>query len=498
MEENLMLTKRKQDIREQVQIVTMDALVPKDHILRLVDEAIDFDFIYDLVEDQYCADNGRPSLDPVVLIKLPVIQYLCGIRSMRQTIRDVEVNIAYRWFLGLDFNEAVPHFTTFGKNYSRRFKDTDLFEQIFMKILEQCVKAGYVDQKTLFIDGTHVKARANRKKSQRVLVKKTVRHYETALQEEIARDREAHGKRPLRDKNESDDPDDSSSMNASDEENQSEQKTGTAGEYKDQKTSTSDPESGWFHKGEHKSVFAYSIQCACDQNGWITNYTIGPGNEHDSSAFWELYHQLMLKESAPQTIVADAGYKTPAIARQLILDGITPNFPYTRPHTKDGFFYKKDYAFDEYYDCYICPNDQVLKYSTTNREGYREYKSDPEICQNCPDLKKCTQSKNHTKVVTRHVWADYLEQCEDIRHTTGRKEEYQRRKETIERIFGSAKEHHGMRYTQYVGKARVAMQVGLTLACLNMKKLANLLYRKRMRLGLPSRFILFFPFSAAI
>ncbi|MDK2940974.1 MAG: hypothetical protein PWP56_487, partial [Acetobacterium sp.] len=55
---------------------------------------------------------------------------------MRQTIRDVEVNIAYRWFLGLDFNEAVPHFTTFGKNYSRRFKDTDLFEQIFMKILE--------------------------------------------------------------------------------------------------------------------------------------------------------------------------------------------------------------------------------------------------------------------------------------------------------------------------------------------------------------------------
>ena len=96
------------------------------------------------------------------------------------------------------------------------------------------------------------------------------------------------------------------------------------------------------------------------------------------------------------------------------------------------------------------------------------------------------------------MWADYLEQCDDIRHTIGSKEEYQLRKETIERIFGSAKEHHGMRYTQYVGKARVAMQVGLTLACLNMKKLANLLYRKRMRLGLPSRFTLFFPFSAAI
>ena len=63
----------------------------------------------------------------------------------------------------------------------------------------------------------------------------------------------------------------------------------------------------------------------------------------------------------------------------------------------------------KYYDCYICLNDQVLKYSTSNREEYREYKSDPEICPHCPDLKKCTQSKNYTKVVTRHVWADYLE-----------------------------------------------------------------------------------------
>ncbi|MBC3798160.1 IS5/IS1182 family transposase, partial [Acetobacterium tundrae] len=86
----------------------------------------------------------------------------------------------------------------------------------------------------------------------------------------------------------------------------------------------------------------------------------------------------------------------------------------------------------------------------------------------------------------------------EIRYTIGRKEEYQLRKETIERVFGTAKEHHGMRYTQYVGKARVAMQIGLTLACLNMKKLANLLYRKRIRFVVPSRFFLFFHFPAAI
>ena len=72
-----------------------------DHMLRLIDKAINWNFIYDLVEDKYCQNNGRPSMDPVMLIKIPFIQYLYGIKSMRQTIREIEVNVAYRWFLGL-------------------------------------------------------------------------------------------------------------------------------------------------------------------------------------------------------------------------------------------------------------------------------------------------------------------------------------------------------------------------------------------------------------
>ena len=76
-------------------------------------------------------------MDPVMLIKIPFIQYLYGIKSMRQTMKEIEVNVAYRWFLGLNMLDPVPHFSTFGKNYTRRFKDTDLFEQIFSKILEK-------------------------------------------------------------------------------------------------------------------------------------------------------------------------------------------------------------------------------------------------------------------------------------------------------------------------------------------------------------------------
>ena len=96
------------------------------------------------------------------------------------------------------------------------------------------------------------------------------------------------------------------------------------------------------------------------------------------------------------------------------------------------------------------------------------------VCADCPYLTQCTQSKDHVKVITRHIWEPYLEMCEDIRHTLGMKELYSQRKETIERIFGSAKENHGFRYTQMFGKARMEMKVGLTFACMNLKKLAKM------------------------
>ena len=133
-----MMTQNADKKREQIQMFCMDDLVPQDHLLRLIDQAIDWSFIYDLVIDKYSTTNGRPSMDPVMLIKIPFIQYLYGIRSMRQTVKEIEVNVAYRWFLGLKMMDKVPHFSTFGKNYARRFQDTDLFEQIFPHILQEC------------------------------------------------------------------------------------------------------------------------------------------------------------------------------------------------------------------------------------------------------------------------------------------------------------------------------------------------------------------------
>ena len=92
------------------------------------------------------------------------------------------------------------------------------------------------------------------------------------------------------------------------------------------------------------------------------------------------------------------------------------------------------------------------------------------------------------KVVTRHIWEPYMEKCEDIRQTIGMKEVYAQRKETVEHLFGTAKENHGFRYTQMIGKARMEMKVGLTFACMNLKKQAKMIARKGKR-GAQKRFV---------
>ena len=432
--------------RSQIEFISLDQIVPRDHLVRKIDAAIDFSFIYDIVKDLY-KPYGRESIDPVVLVKITFIQYIFGIPSMRKTIEEINVNFAYRWFLGYGIQETIPHFSTFGKNYSRRFKDSDLFEQIFARILDEARKCGFIDEEKLFIDGSHVKASANSHKYRDELVEKAARVYEEELQKEIDEDRKAHGKKLLKE-------------------------TNSEPEMIHRKVSTTDPESGYFHKGEHKQVFAYSTNTCCDKNGFVLDFEVTPGNVHDSVSFWPLYERLCRLEGA-RAFVMDAGYKIPAIARRLILDGKLPVFPYKGPMTKKGFFRKYDYVYDEHYDCYICPANHVLKYNTTNRDGYREYRSNPEFCKDCPYRDKCTASQNMTKVVLRHIWEEHMETAEDIRHTRGTKEIYQKRKETIERVFADAKEKHGMRYTQYRGLAKVKMELTLLFSCMNLKKLAN-------------------------
>lgn len=472
-----MLAKKDRTAVKQLEFACIDEMVPENHLLRAVENSIDFSFIYDEVKDLYSEDHGRPSIDPVVLIKLLILQALYGIRSMRQTVEEAQVNIAYRWFLGYGLQEQIPHFSTLAKNYERRFQESDLFEKIFEQILMEAIKCGFVRPDAIFIDATHVKANANKKKYIKKMAKHRVHKYKRDLLIEINQDREAHEKKPFEEDNEDDNDGNDNPTNGS-------SKLATKSKERIVIESKTDPESGMFYKNEKEKCFAYTVTTACDRNNFILGLKAAPGNVHDSQVFSDVFQKVIAKHPETEAIVVDAGYKTPAICREIIKAGKDPIMPYKRPMTGKGYFKKYEYVYDEYYDCYICPNNQILKYSTTNRNGYREYKSNPAICCNCAKRMQCTQSKNFTKVVTRHIWEPYVEKAEDLRHTQRGKELYRMRGETIERVFADAKEKHGMRYTQLRGLKKVSHYLTLLFACMNLKKLAT--WKRRMAMTLPA------------
>ena len=228
-----------------------------------------------------------------------------------------------------------------------------------------------------------------------------------------------------------------------------------------------------FYKDNFNRMFCYSLNTACDRNGFVLGTHVSSGNVHDSVNFDPLFTDVIKRFPQVQSMVADAGYVTPHIAKTCFDHNILPVLPYKRPMTKKDYFRKYEYVYDEYFDQYICPNQEVLVFRTINREGRRIYKSDPNKCVNCPDLSRCTQSANHQKEISRHVWEYYREEANHLRHTTHHRELYSKRKETIERVFADLKEKHGLRYTHYRGIGKVRNEAMLAFACMNLKKLAT-------------------------
>ncbi|WP_225319057.1 IS1182 family transposase [Cellvibrio sp. KY-GH-1] len=439
-----------------LEMVILEDLVPADHLLRKIDKYINFEFIRDQVRHLYCDNNGRPAVDPVLLFKMLFIGYLFGVRSERQLVREVQVNVAYRWFLGLSLTDKIIDASTFSQQRRRRFLATDIEQQIFDEIVRQAIGHGLVGGDVLYTDSTHMKANANKKKFEIHTVTQTPTDYLTALEVAIDEDRIANGKAPLKEK-------------AGD----TEPKT------RDIKVSTTDPDSGYLtREGKPKGFYYLDHRTVDGKYNIITDTHVTPGNVHDSKPYLaRLDRQLTAFNIYPYTVGLDAGYKTAGICKGLEDRNIEGVIGYRRPNKAEGLFARRKFVFDADQNHYTCPAGQLISYNTTNRLGYREYRSDSEQCKRCPFLDQCTRSRNHTKVITRHVWQDSVERADARRLTEQGKRIYQRRKETVERSFADAKQLHGHRYARYRGLRRVSGQCLLAAACQNMKKIALLLAR---------------------
>jgi len=433
-----------------LEMVSLDGLVPKDHLLRKIEAVIDFSFIRDRVAGLYCPDNGRPALDPVVMFKALFVGYLFGVRSERQLVREIEVNVAYRWFLGLKLTDPVFDASTLSQNRRRRYQDTSVAQDIFDAIVEQAIAKGLVEGTVLYTDSTHLKANANKKRFDLAVVAKSRSDYWDALDAAIEEDREAHGKKPLKDKPH-------------------------APVEKETKVSRTDPDAGYMVRdGKPKGFFYLDHRTVDGRLGIITDTHATPANVHDSIVYLgRLDRQRERFGFHVGAVGLDAGYATSGIAKGLEDRGVLGVIGYRRPTPpRAGMMANKVFHYEAEADGYRCPQGQLLAYATTDRTGYRHYKSNPAICRICPLLASCTASRNATRLITRHVWADVRERTDAHRLTPWGKRIYKRRQETVERSFADAKQLHGHRYARFRGLVAVARQCLLAAAAQNIKKIA--------------------------
>lgn len=449
------MLKKETTHQSEMEFISIEDLVPEDHLLRKIDRVFDFGFIYDKVEGLYCQDNGRPAVDPVVLFKMLMIGYLFGVRSERQLVKEIQVNMAYRWFLGFGLRHKIPDHSVFSQNRRRRFNASTVFQEIFDEIVLQAIAHKLVDGRTLYTDSTHLKASANRNRFERKMIERSTRNYLDELDADVAKDRQAHGKKALK-------------------------PVARTPEVKQTRVSTTDPDSGYMKRKDKPEGFFYlDHRTVDDKHTIITDVHVTPGNVHDSVPYLDrLDRQRERFNFDVQAVGLDAAYFTPAICKGLEDRNIYGVMPYTRPGGRKGALKKTEFVYDEHYDCYLCPQGQVLDYVTTNRQGLRAYKSDPKQCLTCPLLARCTESKTHIKTVYRHLWEDHKEAVTEHRYETRGKALYKRRKETVERSFADAKQLHGHRYARLRGRGKVEEQCLLAAACQNIKKIALLLAPK--------------------
>ena len=432
-----MLTMNK-NFQNEFLLLTLEDIVPQNSIYRKIDKYIDFDFIYDEVKPLYCDNNGRPSIDPVVLFKLIFIQTIDGIKSLRKTCEKIKVDAEYRWFLKIPFGQDTPHFSTFGKNYERRFKGTDIFEKIFQNILNQAIEYNLVSGTTLFTDSTHKKANANKNKYHKEVLTEVKKRREW-LEQEINEERKKQGKKEF----EYNDIVESKEINVSD----------------------TDPESGYYCRSQKEKGFMYLDHRTVDGKcNLIVDCFVTKGNVHDSKPYIDrLQHIKNTFNFNIKACALDSGYDTLDIKKFFLDNNILGVIGYRRYGTTESRNKRRDFKYIKDSDFYVSiTTGEILEYTgKIDRLGYKTY-----------------ATLDKTITLTRHISQEINDKFRENRLSEEGKALYKRRKETVERSFADSKQNHGYRYAMYKGVEKNQNYTWLICSAQNMKNIVTNITRR--------------------
>lgn len=455
-----MLTERR-GIQLKLHCITIEDLVPEDHFLRQLESAVDFTFIYDEVRGLYSADNGRPGIDPVVLVKYLLLGYLYGIPSERQIEEQCRERNTFRWFLGLDLDERVPDHSTISQNRRRRFKGQSLIRQLFEHILRQCMENGLVEGRTILTDSTHVKARASTKRNMKVLVERETSSYMERLDQYEAEERERLEA--------------SGAIRA--------QRTGREKKTREveRTVSATDPDAGLLGRpGKPDGMHYLSHQSVDAAHGIVVDVAVTSGNTNDSEPYLHRIEYMRKHLGLPiQTAGADAAYGTSLIYRTLEDMGIRLHTPKTTGGaTYKVEFQRKDFEYDEERDRFICPAGKYLTLRSLEREHHnicRTYRADRKDCRVCPMLMRCVSCSHRSRTVRVNIFEEAVRRQRELDGTPVHDYILNLRQIWCEGSFAAQKWRHNLRYLLRRGLEAAEDHCLLSATALNLKRMVKCL-----------------------
>jgi transposase len=446
----VMMGRQRVDQSQLFYLFNLEEHIPADHLLRRLNPIVTR-VLVDLREKlaPFYSDIGRPSIDPELMIRMLIVGYCYGIRFERKLCEEVKLHLGYRWFCRLELDDKVPDHSTFSVNRHGRFRDSDIFRQVFEAVVRACMDAGLVKGEGFAVDASVIEADASRYHgkapdeidwSAPERQTRAVAEFLTALDDE---DADADRKPP-------------------------------------KVISPVDPCSAWTAKANKRVQFGYGLNYLIDiKYAVIVDVEATPARTYDEVAATKTMikrtdERLGLK---PERLAADTAYGTGKFLDWVISAGITPHIPvWDMSKREEGILSRADFTFDRQRDLYICPQGKFLRTTGTVLDGRTIlYRASTRDCGPCPLKPKCTPNMTFRKI-PRDVHEDARDATRALMGTPEFVKSRNERKK-VEMRFAHLKTHHGFERMRLRGLSGARDEFHLAAIVQNLKTLANHIWR---------------------
>jgi transposase len=461
--------------------------IPENHILKTINKAIDLKFVNKLLESSYCKYYGRPAKEPEMMLRIQILKYLYNL-SDEQLIQDLTVNLAYKWFVGLNPEDPLPEISLLTKFRTQRLKDISM-DTIIIEIVRQCAERGIIKSSNgIVIDTTHIEANTVKKVPERIMkhlaknIFKAMGQEEYEIPDYTQIEDHAQAKQVMKDYLEN-------LIEQVKEESSGEviqaiqeaQEILESDLFIEQKgiRSLADKDARVGYKSKTHSFYGYKAEiCQTTDGSLITSVTVEPGSYVDGSNFKDHLDTTLQSGLTVTGVYGDKAYFRADILNMIKEKEAASYIPVSASAYKideELFSYNKD--SDQWF-CVMGNETVKVKSKTQERNGKTTkllaYSFERERCRNCPRRTECVgKGKNIARILTISVNTPELYEYSQRAKTQEFLEEYRKRAK-IEPKNAELKRFHGLNRAKGYGLKSVRIQAKLTVLAVNLKRIARM------------------------